>query len=89
MARSRGALVVRLIELPCEPHGRKNLERVSGLEPLTCCLGSNRSTTELYPQVEVIIVARRGSVKAAFLSRGCPSLPETMWLLPSQVGVRL
>ncbi len=26
-------------------------ERVSGLEPLTCCLGSNRSTTELYPRV--------------------------------------
>src|SRR5689334_7637794 len=30
-------------------------ERVRGLEPLTCCLGSNRSTTELYPRVWPII----------------------------------
>lgn len=30
---------------------RDGLERVTGLEPVTSCLGSKRSTTELHPHI--------------------------------------
>ena len=51
--------------------GRNELERETGFEPATCCLGSNRSTTELLPQkclwgstlrnaLPEIILAQRG-----------------------------
>src|ERR1041385_4134071 len=55
-----------------------SLERVRGFEPLTCCLGSNRSTSELYPQFVFIIGARAASVKAALISGQPFELPSTV-----------
>src|SRR5690348_8560843 len=57
-------------------------ERVRGFEPLTCCLGSNRSTSELYPQLMPIIGVRVPSVKtcsSVLLRHGLSdlSLPTT------------
>ena len=50
--RAESNCCIKVLQTSPLPLGYGAMERETGFEPATCCLGSNRSTTELLPRME-------------------------------------
>ncbi len=69
------------------PKGFQNLwglfERVTGIEPVTFCLGSKRSTAELHPLGAEVILPRLVGGVNVLSGRGCLPQPHAAGLVPA------